>query len=253
MSCVTAASSVLGSRVLSQLSYIDYLPQVHRHGLDAAFPCPNELLEAIIYINFIRSGAELASNKSLSVSLGVERLLERIMSFSPVEWAWLCSVDAGFHSSRPDNNSNNVTSDPQVNDLVALASVFQEAVLLFCLRTLVLDRDITSSLSDELSKRIHSIRCTASDSLLAHLRQLFSTAALQREPSMGKFSSWPLFIAGMECQYSRSHSIDQERGFILESLYRISYIQADVSVLDIAPFLQRVWKMETGMNIIEIM
>ena len=253
MSCVTAASSVLGSRVLSQLSYIDSLPQVHRHGLDAAFPCPNELLEVIIYINLIRSGAELASNKTLSASPRVERLLERIMSFSPVEWAWLCLVDAGFHSSKPDNNSNNVTSDPQVNDLVAVASAFQEAVLLFCLRTLVLDRDITSSLSDELSKRIHSIRCTASDSLLAHLRQLFSTAARQREPFMGKFASWPLFIAGMECQYSRSHSIDQERDFILESLYRISYMQADVSVLDIAPSLQRVWKMERGMDIIEIM
>lgn len=249
MSCVTAASSALGSRVFYQLSYIDCLPQVHRHGLDAAFPCPNELLEAIIYINFIRSGAELALNKSLSVNLRVERLLERIMSFSPVEWAWLCSVDAGLHSSGPDNSSaNDVTSDPQLNDLVAVASAYQEAVLLFCLRTLVLDRDVTSSLSDELSKSIHAIRCNASDSLLAHLRPLLATA-------MGKFVSWPLFIAGMECHYSRSHSIDQERNFILESLYRISYVQADVSVLDIAPFLQRVWKMETGMAsyIIEIM
>lgn len=95
----------------------------------------------------------------------------------------------------------------------------------------------------------HSIQSEASDSLLVHLRQLFSSDALQRKPALGTFLSWPFFNAGMECHYPDSQSMGDGRSFIAESLCRISYMQGDMSWLDAVSFLQCIWKVNLGVRI----
>lgn len=250
---MTTPSSALCSRVTSQLDYVGYLPRIHRNGLDSGFPCPNALLKAIVCINYARYKVQYHPNESWLLDQQIERLLERVISFSPADWARSCIVEAGissFDSNKPAPDS--LTADPHWNDLQALASAFQAAVLLYGLRTLVLDRDSSSCLGKRLPIDVHSLRSEASDSLLVHLRQLFSSDALQRKPSLGKFLSWPFFIAGMECQYSDSHSMGEGRSFIAESLCRISYIQGDMSWLDAASFLQYIWKANSGMRVSSI-
>lgn len=251
---MTTPSSALCSRVTSQLDYIEYLPRIHRNGLDAGFPCPNTLLEAIVCINYARFKVQYTPNESWLVDQQIERLLERVISFSPADWARSCIIEEAGISSFDSNKAapDSITADPHWNDLQALASAFQAAVLLYGLRTLVLDRDSLSCLGKRLPMDVHSIRSEASDSLLAHLRQLFSSDALHRKPALGKFLSWPFFIAGMECDYSDSQSMGDGRSFIAESLCRISYMQGDMSWLDAVSFLQCIWKVNSGMRVSSI-
>jgi hypothetical protein len=81
MRCVTTTSSALGDRVASQLTYVEHFSKVHKDGKTVGFPCPNQLLEAIIHINHLRSSVHDTLNCRTSQKHSqVEGFLKQILS-----------------------------------------------------------------------------------------------------------------------------------------------------------------------------
>ncbi|KAH8692963.1 fungal-specific transcription factor domain-containing protein [Talaromyces proteolyticus] len=254
MSCVTKTSSALSSLVAPQMVFLEYISHIHRDGVDVGFPCPNELLEAVVRINYLRSSiANIFDNQHSATDSQILELFERIISFSPTNWVRDRKgkmVSPGFDLvNSPATNYNNFTAaESPWSDSLALVSTFKMAVLLYFMRTLIIDRDRPTSLSlgNGLSVDINSIRSTASDSLLTYLHQLLRPDSPRGGRWLGKFLFWPLFIAGMECHYSSSMSMAVARKFIADSLCQLSQYQGDLSMLDAASFLQHIWRIQSG-------
>jgi hypothetical protein len=255
MSCVTTTSSALGNHVATHLEYIEHLPRIYCDGVDTGFPCPNQLLEAIIYINHLRSSSHVKfGNGTTQIDSRVEDLLKRITYFSPSS---LTQFQRQNYSCT-DDPSTLTAAGHQGNDLLALISAFQTAVLLYCIRTLILDRGYKQYIlhipsptcdSDSILIDISSLHSTSITMLLEHLHHLLSPKTRRREPWLGKFLFWPLFVAGMECTYSSSFTFKlstmaAEKEFIARSLCEIACVQGDLSAYDAALFLRNIWRMQ---------
>jgi hypothetical protein len=171
-------------------------------------------------------------------------LFEQIISFSPTNWVH----DRKRDMISPATNYNNQAAAEQ--DWLALVSTFKMALLLYFMRTLVLDHESPPilPLGNGLSVDMNSIRSTTSNSLLTYLRQLLRPDSPRGDgrPWLGKFVFWPLFIAGMECHYSSSMTMAVARKFIADSLCQLSHHQGDLSMLDAASFLQYIWRIQSG-------
>jgi hypothetical protein len=256
MSCVTTTSSALSSIVVSQMGFLEYISHIHRDGLDIGFPCPNELLEAVVRINYLRASmAKVVDNQHSTTNSQVLKLFEQIISFSPPDWVRdrkvsLVTPGSDLLNSPATNYNNCTATEHPWSHWLALISIFKMAVLLYFTRTLILDQDTPHilSLDNGLSVDIDSTRSTASDSLLKYLRQLLRPSSPRGGPWLGKFLFWPLFIAGMECHYSNSMPMAVARKFIADSLCQLSHYQGDLSMLDAASFLQHIWRIQSSPN-----
>lgn len=240
MSHATIPSSAISStRVVSQMDdFLECIPNIHREGLDVGFTCPDVLLEAIIKINHLRFLiTNIFDDDYSATDSQIVELFEQILSFSPADW-----VDQKRDMVSPakiyNSNETAAESSSTQQDWLALVSTFKMAVLLYFIRTLILDHKRPPNLP---LVDINSIRSTASDSLLIHLRHLLVRPDLCL---LGKFVFWPLFIAGMECHYSSSMTINLARKFVVDSLCRMAYYQGDLSMLDAASFLQHIWRIQ---------
>ncbi|EED14860.1 C6 transcription factor, putative [Talaromyces stipitatus ATCC 10500] len=181
---LTTTRSALGSRVVSQLHYIEYLPQIHRNGLDAGFPSQMHFLKPSYAPTFL----DLTLN-AFQTKFGLTLVLDRDSS-SP----WVKDFQWTFSSCNP--------------------------------------RQV-----------IHSWYTYANCSLLMY----FSVSRRFGNSYPGHFSS-PEWSAP-----TRIRILWMMGESFAESLCRVSYIQGDISMLDVVSSLQCIWKMNSGMivNIID--
>lgn len=171
MSTTMTPTTLLEARTVKQLEYIPQLPILYRDGLKSGFPCPNELVECLIRINYARFLSSVSFADSSHTHGLAEELICNIASFSPKAWAGKQYRD---NTKRPTVSSPSqfssdsettiiggngppagiadatatlslITSSSAMSSSLAgdlrekwedLAKAFQATVLLYCLQTL---------------------------------------------------------------------------------------------------------------------
>ncbi|GIK05043.1 hypothetical protein Aspvir_009142 [Aspergillus viridinutans] len=252
MSSVFVAASSLPLDTPSQLRYIDWLPELHGHGLENGFPCPNELLACIIHTNNLRfilhhhPGDDVAH-----VNSAILDLVRSIITFSPTAWAGRAlesyneTLEERVDRQRPRKRLNLVPQPIEGEGWADLAAAFQAATLLYCLRALVLNHGkeniLQAMLANIYEGLIPDVQCLASITLsnLLYMLHPLMDQPLQKGKSMGRFMFWPVLMAGLESTCS-SQALS-ERPFIVSSLQELCRCLGDMSALDAAVFLQSAW------------
>lgn len=163
-------TGLLDAKAVKQLEYIPQLPIMYKDGLTSGFPCPSELIECLIRINYARYLKSASFPDQSHVDRLAEELIQKIFSFCPKAWA---DNQYSNHTQRlPGSSPNDVTtmngedapstcaahatptlpgapsssaaSASRVGDLKKswedLTLAFQASVLLYCLQTLFLFR-----------------------------------------------------------------------------------------------------------------
>ncbi|KAF4184479.1 hypothetical protein CNMCM7927_007845 [Aspergillus lentulus] len=257
MSSVFMASSCLPPDAPSQLRYIDWLPEIHSDGLEKGFPCPNELLACIIHTNNLRFILHHHPYDDMAhVNSAILDLVRNIITFSPTAWAERAlesyneRLEERVGMQRPRKRLDLVPQPVEGEGWADLASAFQAATLLYCLRALVLNHgkeNVLQELLDSLYEGlIPDVQCLASvtlGNLLCMLHPLLDQP-LQKGRSMGRFAFWPVLMAGLES--ACSFEALSERPFIVSSLQELCRCLGDMSALDAAVFLQLAWDLDDG-------
>lgn len=210
---------------LMALKYWEIEPNILRLLAATPNPCPEEIFQSIILINYLRT---IARNDKLRKrrQSGTRMVLAKILRFSPIEYAarmhnftgWKTNgKDVGFASSSPEESpgpqaSGTSRSSPasaessprSISDQdlwLSVAAVYHAAALLYGLRTLVVDAEEsdTALLLPETTTDIVALREEACRTLTDTLTPVFSDEdAMYR---IGKLVMWPLFILGTEVHY----------------------------------------------------
>lgn len=262
---------------IRQLEYIPLLDVCYNNGRDYDFPCSNQLLECIIRINHVRLISQGLTSDSSDLDTTCAQIFHRIASFDPIFWAHsqiqellasppLPKLPLEAFSSSPSSSSSSPKTDEErqtaADALSAthaalykmgedLAKAFQYAIMLYCIRTLYMDRGksasqvYTSPLAAALLSQEHIVldveqpHQSALNGLLEALHRLWETEKTSGSSWIGKLSLWPLWVAGMEI--APGPSMADEQAFISGSLQRLCYYLGAMSPLDAVSALQVVW------------
>ncbi|KAK8079649.1 hypothetical protein PG997_007467 [Apiospora hydei] len=210
---------------LMALKYWEIEPNILRLLAATPNPCPEEVFQSIILINYLRT---ISRNDKLRKrrQSGTRMALAKILRFSPTEYAarmhnftgWKPNgKDVGFanspeesHPLQPGSGSQGGGSSsespssagsPSDQDLwLSVAAVYRAAALIYGLRTLVVDSedDDTTTLLPEVTD-VAALREEACQILTDTLTPVFSDQDTMYR--IGKLVMWPLFILGMEVHH----------------------------------------------------
>lgn len=244
----TTAPWVEADRARRQLELIPLLPTLYGNGLGTCFPCPPDLLRDIILVNHLRSRldgptAPYSTNR-LPATL---ELLQRIRQFSPQNWAAevkMVTQHDGTGGTGLERTAGG-SSGPLPNrvsswDWQRLASIYQAAVALYCISSLVCYDVGRSSQTQsctghkEACLGVSQMRDAYCGSLLHHLRVL----AADPKAQLRRLVIWPLIIAGIEVDPADEAS----RRFIEGQLAWSSSTLGIASPLVGRRFLQGLWQ-----------
>lgn len=274
MNSVITPTLLLDSRTVAQIEYLPRLDTLYKDGKESDFPCPNQLLEAIIRVNHARALSRHAPPGDAALDDTAARIFRGIASFNAAAWTrnhvrefLLPTVapapsppaasDASINSPEAQTRAGEgeaaaveaalEAACAAVQDMCEdLTKAFQHAATLYCVRTLHMDRPADGTTAGNRSPcrdsnaaiDVASAHASALDMLLAALHRLW---ARERAPSWcGKLSFWPLFVAGMEVDPGPASA--DERAFICDALRRLVFHLGDLSPLDAASELQLVWR-----------
>jgi len=274
MNSVMTPTWLMDERTATQTEYIAHLHTIYKDGRDSDFTCPATLLEAIIRTNHVRALSRDEDQDEAKLDRVSGQIFTSIASFNAADWTrnhvrTLLSPGVLTTSSPSSDDTARDSSDEQLHsesrdvadkaldDAVAavhdmctdLTKTIQYAVLLYCLRTLHMDRRTSSGmsspqpasvwLSDDMALDVESAHRSALDMILAALHRLWDVEAKGKD-WCGKLSFWPLFIAGMEMD--PGPETQAEREFICASLRKLVYYLGDLSPLDAVSVLQLIWR-----------
>ena len=238
----------------NQLELISLLPVIYGNGLATCFPCPPDLLTEIIHINHLRSrfrgiaAAALDADEPLlgeykhSTALDV---LRRIRAFSADNWA----AGVAFGISKSVTGESAVDAPASFSDWQAVACIFQLAVAIYCIASLLHDTvetgacrgnsygpNINANNTDphlNPQEVLAKARKTCRSILLGRLREVSKCTQLR------KMVLWPLVVAGIEAEDEAT------KRFVLDELRWISNALGTASPLVARDFLEkRVWGLE---------
>lgn len=273
MSAVFTASTSLNQQSTgSQLDYVPFFDSTFKNGRDYDFPCANQLVECIIRINHLRAISQDAMTAPPGLDTSYAQVLYRVASYDPVfsSRSQLRELLSSRSPSSSSSSSSSVSPDlpgadsersqnppplPEVTQSIYgmcedLARAFQYAVMLYCLRTLYIDRGRSVSLAFSsplavalMSEGTAEIDVTrphesALEGLLEALHRLWD-AESKDSAWVGKLTMWPLWVAGMEVD--PGVDMAHEQRFICKSLQKLCYYLGGVSPLDAASALQLIW------------
>ncbi|KHN97437.1 uncharacterized protein MAM_04452 [Metarhizium album ARSEF 1941] len=127
-----------------QLEYIPFLGAVFRNGANSDFPCADQLLECIIRIDHVRLLGQGAMADAPDLDTACWQIFCRIASFDPAAWAQYQLLELA-PSPFPEGRDNGAAGLDAPHATIAsmtedLARAFQYAVMLYCMRTLYMDR-----------------------------------------------------------------------------------------------------------------
>ncbi|KAK3299867.1 fungal-specific transcription factor domain-containing protein [Chaetomium fimeti] len=231
----------------SQLELVSLLPVFYGNGLSTCFPCPPDLLAEIIHINHLRSvfqgGALLSADKDstpreedgqdpqYSAAMDV---LRRIRSFSTDKWAAEVTVSI----TRDEN-----TAPPGLSGWHAIACIYQSAVAIYCIASLLHEAVGSPDQNTELVADAPLTRWE----VLTEVRSMYASTLLSRLHQVSKCTQlrklvlWPLFVMGVEAE-------DEEtKRFVMGELRWISNALGTAAPLVAKDLLEkRVWKLGMG-------
>ncbi|EAW22110.1 Zn(II)2Cys6 transcription factor [Aspergillus fischeri NRRL 181] len=229
--------------------------RIHSDGLEKGFPCPDELLACIIHTNNLRFILHHHPYDDMAhVNSAILDLVRNIITFAPTAWAERAlesyneRLEERVDMQRPRERLDLVPQPVEGEGWADLASTFQAATLLYCLRALVLNHgkeNVLQELLDSLYEGlIPDVQCLASVTLsnLLYMLHPLMDQPLQKGRSMGRFMFWPVLMAGLES--TCSFEALSERPFIVRSLQELCRCLGDMSALDAAVFLQSAWSID---------
>nr|KMM71528.1 hypothetical protein CPAG_07835 [Coccidioides posadasii RMSCC 3488] len=207
MSATTAAALPV-AEATRQLEYCALIPDMFQNGLETCVICPNELLDAIIQINHLRSlrhyGIRSITGTDETVGKSV---MQSIISFPVSEWA--DKMSAHYSKTAADVLIGETRSgfiQPTRDDWIQIATMYYAAVLLYCIRSLALDSleevlrvpcTLGSSESMVSYVTVEETQAVARQILFDRLGSVLSQGKRGKQ-ALEKVLIWPIFIAGIE-------------------------------------------------------
>ena len=256
MSAVCTTSRDLDAGyVTAQLEYIQLLDIDFRHGRYCDFSCGNQLLEAIIRINHMRLISRTSTSAKADLNTSCDQIFCRIASFDPAAHSQallreLLPSCSSASSSPAENSMMNERSQTLHKMCEELGKAYQYAAMLYCFRTLYVDRGklVTDAFKSPaatslIAKGIIGIDIerpykSALECLLRTLHRLWGSE--KHGPDwVGKYTFWPLWVGGMEMD--PNDGLVDEQKFVCTSLQRLCYYLGDLAPLDAVSALQLVW------------
>jgi hypothetical protein len=236
MGATTSPRVEIGS-ARKHLDLITLIPVLYGNGLNTCFPCPPDLLTEIIRINHLRSllhgsavpgdtDPVLLRESRCSAALDI---LRRIRAFPTDKWAAEVVVGLCGGSS---------ASQPDLAGWHAVASIYQSAVAIYCISSLLHDECGNSNrLDDQLGPRqvLNNARDACRRVLVSRLREVTSCTQLR------KLVLWPLVVAGVEAED------EDTKKFVVGELTWVSNALGTAAPLVAKDLLEnRVWRLGLG-------
>ncbi|KAK7928265.1 hypothetical protein PG985_005263 [Apiospora marii] len=257
---------------LMALKYWEIEPNILRLLAATPNPCPEEIFQSIILINYLRTIARNGKLRKRRQS-GTRMVLAKILRFSPTEYAarmhnftgWKTNgKDVGFASSSPEephplptapgpqasgtsSKSSPTSAGSSPNSIsdqdlwFSVAAVYHAAALLYGLRTLVIDAEEADAalLLPETTTDIVALREEACRTLTDTLTPVFSDEdAMYR---IGKLVMWPLFILGTEVHYRDS----ARRSFFVDGFTMLSRTMGILGPVGAIDELTHMWAVDS--------
>lgn len=161
-------------------------------------------------------------------------VLRRIWAFAGDKWA----AEVAFGTTTAAAESANVPSSPGLRGWQTIAIIFQSAVAIYCIASLLHDLAADSETPTARSLRpeaLAGVRGRCRSVLIDRLREATGSPLLRR------LLFWPLVVAGVEAED------ESDRRFVLNELLWTSGAFGTVSPLVAKDFLtQRVWALGLG-------
>ncbi|KAK8106466.1 Zn(2)-C6 fungal-type DNA-binding domain protein [Apiospora kogelbergensis] len=252
---------------LMALKYWEIEPNVLRLLAATPNPCPEEIFQSIILINYLRTIARDERSRKRRRS-GTRMVLAKIIRFSPAEYAarmhnftgWNTSgKDVGFAKCSPSTDPGSQRSDSSPEsassaespksisdqDLwFSVATVYRAASLIYGLRTLVVDADDDATLllppqeEGAPANDVAALREDARKALTDTLTPVFSDQDTMYR--IGKLVMWPLFILGMEVH----HQDTAQRRFFVDGFSMLSQTMGVLGPVGAIDELCHKWALE---------
>lgn len=237
----TTSPHVEADSARSQLEMITMLPVLYGNGLDTCFPCPPSLLTEVIRINHLRSvfravpdltGAGTAVRKDKhAAALDV---LRRIRTCPVEQWAAEASVGI--------SNGEDAVG---LRGWQAIASIYQCAVVIYCIASLLLDNAGPGTGDWFPGEEEYTAGQLEHQQALAKERDAYCWALLEglrvvsKNTLLRKQVVWPLFVAGV---YAED---EPTRRFIVDELRWISNALGTAAPMVAKGLLEnRIWRLE---------
>lgn len=230
-------------------------------------PCPEDLFQSMILVNYLRT---LAHQKRLHKrrQAGTRMVIAKILAFSASDYAVNMCRFAGWDTTGKsvgfaDDGGLPGTSSTNANSLAAesmsaspsaspdqssanhdvwlsVATAYRAAVLLYAVRTLVVDSndDTALLLPQEASVSVQEIRQNGRETLGGTLSSVFSNQDVMYK--VGRLVLWPLFILGMEVD----HRDTAMQELFVESFSMLSQAMGTLGPLGAVEELEHKWKID---------
>ncbi|KAK2791935.1 hypothetical protein FQN52_004377 [Onygenales sp. PD_12] len=229
-----------------QYEYTEILTSVYQNGSETCVPCPNELLSCVIQINYFRS-LSIHAVGSIDFSISVQTLLQNILSFSALDWA--DSMSQYFATTAIVRKGKELAEfiQPDRDDWFQIASLYQAATLLYCIRALVLDfeglilapyRTTTADMVSYVT--VQDIQIIARQTFFDRLGKIFAPGTDVRHQSLARVVIWPLCVAGIEAGDDFEDALEL-RELVSGALRRLSKALGTLSLRDARTFLVNEW------------
>jgi hypothetical protein len=232
--------------VVKQMEYLPLLTNVFRDGTETTIPCPNELFDAIIRINYLRVVTQpVCDDDSRDSSEEVIKdLLQSVLSFSPNGWANNKALEYGTDSIVPVSKPIPNFVWPGKENWLRVATIFQAAVILYCIRSLALDfpnmlvMHRAPGQDTDAPIKIEHLHSSTRKVLFNDLYEVFSSTN-EDVRILGKVLIWPLFVAGVEA--GEDANATRERELISVAFRSLSTSIGSLNLRDAEAHLQRYW------------
>ncbi|PGH30465.1 hypothetical protein GX50_06756 [[Emmonsia] crescens] len=235
-----------------QLGYSEDLSHTFHNGSETFVPCPNKLFDCVIQINYYRalSAHAIGTNRILDhFGNEIESLLQSILSFSAPNWADSMAQYYATTAIIPYGKATGEFIQPDRSHWLQIATIYQAAALLYCIRSLALDFEgliLASCASDTTPDMIsyvtvQDIQIVARQTLSDNLAKIFTPGSDLRRQSLARVVTWPLFVAGVEAGDHFEDALAL-REFVTSSFVRLSRALGTLHYRDAKTFLANEYK-----------
>ncbi|KAI1379478.1 fungal-specific transcription factor domain-containing protein [Hypoxylon crocopeplum] len=258
MAATTASSTHKHMAVATSMAlrYWESEAGIFQTILAVSAPCPEELFQSLILVNYLRS----ISEKPKSISrrhAGTRMVLAKIRRFIPAEWAmqmrefkgWKRTGD-GVEFNTPQDEAQSRSSlikrsatvidpsgIPEYNIWLSVGVVYRAAILLYAIRTLILDLPEGKEFlhGEGRTPDFERLRLETRETLAGSLAPLFLSMDSTRR--IGKLVFFPVFVCGMEANPN-----DRElQEFITKGLQMLGQTMGTFGPISAIDELKRKW------------
>ncbi|KAI1775129.1 fungal-specific transcription factor domain-containing protein [Hypoxylon cercidicola] len=258
------------------LHYWEVETSIFQSILAISAPYPEDLFQSLILVNYLRSISgkpKLASRRQA----GTRMVLAKILSFNPAEWAarmkgfrgWKQTGDGVEFDTSQETRSSDPPTQPlsRTNDQSSLCSptdspmttfrsseisgsnlwlsvgvIYRAAILLYTIRTLVLDLPEGKEFlyEDDPTLDVEKLRMQTYQILARALVPLFHDMECARR--IGKLVFFPVFVCGMET----NPDDHEQQEFVTRGLHMLGQAMGTFGPISAVDELQRKWTADTA-------